>query len=825
VQLLVVALSVLAAAPEPRDVDDALRQAAALQAAGDPDAAAKNFEWALERVQPGTMARARALDGLSAVETTIGEYARAIGHAREAAAIYAELGQTRAQATALNRVGRAAVYAGDYLEAEKAFTSAIALSRATRDREQEAEQLGNLGGVSLYLGRYSDALDAFDQAMALVDGASSEEWSRRRGRIVLANKATLYRRLGRNHEALALYRELGTSPDVRPEERAQILVNQGVLYRRMGDPVKALHVYDRAQALFARNRHVDGELGAMKNRGIVLALDLGQLEAAERTFSHAIDLARRIGNRRELLVTHLFRGETRLRRGDAAARTDFAAGLALARELRTPDEEWKALYGLGRVEPRPEKAAGYLADALVIIEQLREDIVELALRSDFLHDKRDVYDALIAARLQQAHATEVFALIERSHSRAWRERLGLTTHMDLASIQRNLPANALLLDYWNSRAGSALVAVTRTRTTVLPVSVDEAHVKALIDGLASGPTYDWRGLAQVIARGVLPPRDWFNGIHHVIVVADGALALVPFELLGDGESLLIERAAVSYTPTAATLLQPATPTPRWAPPWRLQLQAFASPVFSSARFDDPSTIRAGVAASAREVRDVAAEISGAAALYIGAENRKAALAEQAQRAPIIHLATHATADANAMELSRIVFSPPTASSSTADYLFLRDAYRLTLGGVELAVLSACETERGPFVRGEGVQSFSRAFLAAGARSTVTTLWRVADRPTANLMKIFYHHLQRGLPRGEALRRAKLRMLATDSEIAHPHFWAAFVLTGDGVRPVPRAVSWQASVLSIVILIVLAVAADRMLRQSRRGRQNWVAKTH
>src|SRR3712207_7447999 len=44
-------------------------------------------------------------------------------------------------------------------------------------------------------------------------------------------------------------------------------------------------------------------------------------------------------------------------------------------------------------------------------------------------------------------------------------------------------------------------------------------------------------------------------------------------------------------------------------------------------------------------------------------------------------------------------------------------------------------------RSEGVQSFSRAFLAAGARSTVTTLWRVADEPTADFMEVFYHHLQ------------------------------------------------------------------------------------
>jgi tetratricopeptide (TPR) repeat protein len=820
VRLFVLALSVIAAGASPRDVDEALRQAAASEAAGDSGAAAKTYEWALERAQPGTAEKARALDALSALKTNIGQYASAIVLAREAVAIYAALGDASRQATAFNRVGRAALYAGDYLEAQKAFTSAVTLSKTTADGEGHAEQLGNLGSVSLYLGRYSEALDAFDRAMVLVEAARDERWARRRRRIVLANKATLYQRLGRYREALAIYRELGTSSDVRPEEHAQMLVSQGVLYRRIGDPVKALQLYTEAQQLFARNQHVYGELGAMKNRGFALALNLGRPEEAERTFSDVLDLATRTGNRREVLVTGLFRGETRLRRGDVdGARRDFEAGLALARELGTPDEEWRALYGLARSEPSSETAAEYLTRSIGIIERLREEIAELPLRSDFFFDKREVYEELIGLRLKNAEAAEAFALVERSHSRAWRERLRLSQHVELAAVQRALPARVLLLDYWNSQVGSAVVAVTRTRAAVLRVRVDEADVKALIDSLTSEPTAAWRRPARAIATGVLPPRDWFEGIDHVIVVADGALGLVPFELLGDGDSLLIERAAISYTPTAATLLRPDPPTPRWTPPWRVQLQAFAEPVVSSAGFDDPEALRAGIGASAQEVRDVAAEISGAAALHIGAGNRKALLVEAAERAPLLHLATHAAADANALEQSRIAFSPPNAATSSADYLFLRDAYKLSLDGVELAVLSACDTERGPRLRGDGAQSFSRAFLAAGARSTVTTLWRVADRPTANLMTIFYHHLQRGLPRAEALRRAKLRMLDSDSRAAHPHFWAAFVLTGDGLRAVPRAISWSDLAFAAMMLGFTAVSTAHLVRRRQANRAN------
>ena len=130
------------------------------------------------------------------------------------------------------------------------------------------------------------------------------------------------------------------------------------------------------------------------------------------------------------------------------------------------------------------------------------------------------------------------------------------------------------------------------------------------------------------------------------------------------------------------------------------------------------------------------------------------------------------------------------------------------------VLSACDTERGRLVRGEGVQSFSRAFLAAGATSTVTTLWRVADGPTADFMRLFYHFLARGETRDQALRHTKLRFLEGPSATADPHYWASFVLTGDGLHAVPRAITWVlvAELIGALALLV-AFTAGRRLRSS------------
>lgn len=117
---------------------------------------------------------------------------------------------------------------------------------------------------------------------------------------------------------------------------------------------------------------------------------------------------------------------------------------------------------------------------------------------------------------------------------------------------------------------------------------------------------------------------------------------------------------------------------------------------------------------------------------------------------------------------------------------------LNLSEVELATLSACETGLGKTAGGEGLLGLQRAFQLAGARTTVATLWKVEDTAARSLMIEFYENLWRKkLSRIEALRQAQLTMLrgeldraSTDPDVdgdstrVAPHYWAAFVLSGD-----------------------------------------------
>jgi CHAT domain-containing protein len=161
-----------------------------------------------------------------------------------------------------------------------------------------------------------------------------------------------------------------------------------------------------------------------------------------------------------------------------------------------------------------------------------------------------------------------------------------------------------------------------------------------------------------------------------------------------------------------------------------------------------------------------------------AANRATALGSNLGRYRIIHFATHSLLNSQHPELSGIVLSLFDKDGRPQDgFLRLHDIYNLKLGA-DLVVLSACKTGLGKEIKGEGLIGLTRGFLYAGAPRVVASLWKVDDRATAELMKLFYQSMLRdGLRPAAALRRAQIDM-SKQPRWAAPYYWAGFTLQGE-----------------------------------------------
>jgi CHAT domain-containing protein len=142
---------------------------------------------------------------------------------------------------------------------------------------------------------------------------------------------------------------------------------------------------------------------------------------------------------------------------------------------------------------------------------------------------------------------------------------------------------------------------------------------------------------------------------------------------------------------------------------------------------------------------------------------------------IVHFAGHAVANVSDPALSRLEFASPDGLPS-GDVL-AQEIIGLELNRVRVVVLGACRTAWGANVAGEGMLSLSHAFLGAGARSVLGSLWDVDDHATRMLLTAIHEEMARGRTLEVAVRMAQLRALgSSDPSVRRPAGWAGFVAT-------------------------------------------------
>lgn len=717
-----------------------------------------------------------------------GKYTQAREQAERAVTRFRASSDAKNLAAALRVAGLAGLYSGSYAAAGRSLTEALSIARQLHDFGNEVARLNDLGMASYLQGRYREALDRYEEAEARVRAVPHDPWSPWARQVTTANIAILYQTLGQHDRALELYSRLLQSKEaLQPSEQAQLLSNVGALRRRLGDPVRALETYRLAQDLYRRAKHADGEIAVLNNIGIVQAMDLGNAAGAEAAFSAAKELAERAGDRPLAIHAQLNRGEARYRAGRAGeSLADFDAVSLRAHELGLKEEEWRALYGLARAGTRGATASrGLLTRAVELIESLRESAGTASLRSRFLADKRAVYDRLIES---STSPEEVFRWMEQSRARSLSEKLAPPRVASLREFQRSLPADTAVLEFWVGENSARTLWISQADVRVISWTPDFGAMAAARQALANPSRQDWRDSMNRLAGSLwagLPLRS-NEGLQRLRVIPDGPLSFLPLEALPLDESrLLVERFAVSYAPSATLSGHIKAPPPavRW--PWQTSLTGLGDPQPGTGPGDNRQWTALPHART--ETRQVASLIGGRTSIYLGNEAQKEHLHESA-RSPILHLATHGEANPQNPDRSFLLLAPKVGSAQRFDYLYSQEVSTLPLAGADLVTLSACETNLGEFVPGEGLRAFAEAFLSAGARSVLSSLWSVGDVSTEELMVRFYTKLAVGEAADDALRLAKLEFIR-HPQSSHPAHWAAFVLQGDSHWRLPRLIGW------------------------------------
>lgn len=432
-------------------------------------------------------------------------------------------------------------------------------------------------------------------------------------------------------------------------------------------------------------------------------------------------------------------------------------------------------------------------------------------------------ETLLKERQQEGfNAAQFLAMATARADTVWRNLLnntsGVEAPLDLLKMQKSLPPGTVYLMYSRDRDGFMVFALRAGSSEVV---AETLNVKGLglgtlasnfRDAFDSEPSE--KDLASINTQGETLFKYLFPGriralalgAEHLVISPDAVLWNMPFAALVTGRNPNQEPQylgllkPITYAQSLSLYLRASQESPNLKPGQKPVALVIGDPLFdlreattgttnTSESEDKRETVWAALRsrnsppAPLRYSREEAKSVSclfGAAPL-LGREANEASVREDIESADVIHLASHSVTQSAMPMSSGILLSPPRTDPPAGEMdndgvLQAWEIFSQLRLRAELVVLSACDTALGRTVRGEGIVGLARAFQYAGARSLVASQWEVGDRSTSALMLAFYEALGAGKQKDEALRLAMTKVAAA-KETGHPHYWAAFTLTG------------------------------------------------
>ena len=835
---------------------------------------------------------ATSLDNLALLLLELGAYEKAHQFHERALAIRENvLGRDHPLvANSLGNLGHLLFLLGAPGEARPLFERALAIRETAlgENHPDVAKSLDYLAHLLHGLGAHAEAQPLYERALAVREKALGRDHPLVAGS--LDNLASLLKDQGALRKARALYeralaiREEALGPD-HPDV-ATTLNNLALLLDYLGSHVEARPLYERSLTIQEKARGVDHpDLATTLNNFALLLDHLGAYAEARPLYERALSVRERTHGRDDPQVARLLHNlallhchqdaygdarplyERSLAMTEAQVRAQLSAlsarqRLGLLRSYRAYLGSWVHFAPHFGVSGYPEvlRFRGLVA---------RAETAERILSRRASVDERRTQEPLRAAQRHAARLAnnvpssfrpEVRAAWQKAYAEAAVERERLTLELagkiaplrialerldlTLSDVQAQIGADTALVDCL--RVGDRYFAWV-VRATGEPIRVDvgvaeaiEAACGAFVDSIVHEQADVGSAAKRIAAGTALRALVWNpiaasldDGVTHVVISPDAALAAVPFAAL-PGKAAgrwLIDDLSISHVMNAQDLV-----------PWKDAVPAGTGALLVGgvdyAHADvgteerplpaGPSTVasldRAPRGGTFVPIPQTKVEVEGlhdrfgadTTRLLLGADATEARLRDGVKGRRFVHIATHGFAREDLLSslytrrieeaftsadmerqlsvghdpmllsgLAMAGANPREGAAGDDGILTALEASYLDLDGVDLVTLSACETAKGTAESGEGVQGLVSAFQMAGARRVVASLWRVEDEGTRRLMEGLYERILRKenpLTPADALREAAVALRDWKgpdgkARFAAPRYWAAFVAYG------------------------------------------------
>jgi CHAT domain-containing protein len=709
------------------------------------------------------------------LESGLGRFRDADRHLTEGIALASSSGQDRMAAVLAIRRGSVLIRLERFAEAEECLLAAERYTLQKNDHSLDANILHYRGEARLAENRFEDAIVPFELSLQQFRETGQKVFAAR-GMISLA---WCYYRLGRTEKALELYREaLGIAAI---DDRHLVLGHLGNISYDQHDYTQAAAYYQQATA-GAKGRDQYYYSKWLDNLAITL-IEQGKWPEAEPFNNEALKFeAESSPQAPPAMVTF---GRIQARKGNYPAAERALQGVAKSRgNIAIALDAYAGLADLYARMNKPADVKRQFEAALALADQTRESLREDENKLSYLSSLIDVHRQYVDFLMEHGEEAAAFAVAESSRARLLRERLDLPRSRPrsytIAQYQAAARASgATFLAYWIGPQRSYLwaIAATQFRTYRLP---PEAEIRSLVEryqqsvesgGAARRDNAAGAQLFQVLLEqnsGVVKPGGRY------LIVPDGPLYALNFETLpvgGNRPHYWIEDATVALAPSLNLLL--ARPVGAPEPARSLLLVGDAA----EWNREFPKLLFAR-----QEMDGIAKQFSAGPRTELrGAEATPAAyLRSEPGQYAYIHFAAHATANKNSPFDSAIILSRENQAPSGPGKLSVKEVLN-TRVQADLVTISACHSAGARTYGGEGLVGFAWAFLQSGAHGVVAGLWDVSDYASPRLMQDLYAGLAASQRPADALRSAKLQLLA-GGKYADPYYWGAFQLYEGALDP-------------------------------------------